>query len=82
MINMLKRLIADHEPKYMVVVFDSKEKTFRDAIYPQYKATRQEMPSELVQQIEPIHRIIRAMGLILVSMSFKLAARFFRRARR
>lgn len=66
MINMLKRLIADYQPEYMGVVFDAKGKTFRDDIYKEYKATRQEMPIELVRQIEPIHNIIRAMGLPLI----------------
>ena len=66
MVNMLKRLIADFQPEYMAVVFDAKGKTFRDALYADYKATRQEMPNELVQQIEPIHHIIRALGLPLV----------------
>src|SRR4029079_11459021 len=58
MINMLKRLIADYQPEYMAVVFDTKGKTFRDDIYPEYKATRKETPNELVQQIEPIYDII------------------------
>ena len=66
MINMLKRLIADYDPHYMAVIFDAKGKTFRDELYTDYKATRQEMPNELVQQIEPIHQIIRAMGLPII----------------
>lgn len=66
LVNMLKRLIADHQPDYMAVIFDAKGKTFRDAIYADYKATRQQMPNELVQQIEPIHQIIRAMGIPLI----------------
>ncbi|RDI46544.1 DNA polymerase I [Aquicella lusitana] len=66
MINMLKRLIADYQPENMAVVFDAKGKTFRDEIYKEYKATRQEMPGELVVQIEPIHRIITAMGIPLI----------------
>lgn len=63
---MLKRLIADYQPENMAVVFDAKGKTFRDEIYKEYKATRQEMPGELVVQIEPIHRIITAMGIPLI----------------
>lgn len=66
MVNMLKRLIADYKPEYMAVVFDAKGKTFRDEIYAEYKATRQEMPNDLVSQIEPIHAIIRAMGFPLI----------------
>ncbi|VVC76898.1 DNA polymerase I [Aquicella siphonis] len=68
MVNMLKRLIADYQPEYMAVVFDTKGKTFRDDLYPAYKATRTEMPGELAQQIEPIHEIIRAMGLPLIAV--------------
>lgn len=65
-INMLKRLMADYQPEYMAVIFDARGKTFRDELFPAYKATRQEMPRELAQQIEPIHQIIRAMGLPLI----------------
>lgn len=68
MINMLKRLIADYQPEYMAVIFDTKGKTFRDEIYPEYKATRQEMPNDLVKQIAPIHEIIRAMGIPLIAI--------------
>lgn len=66
MVNMLKRLIADYDPELMAVVFDAKGKTFRDAIYTEYKATRTEMPNDLVSQIDPIHRIIAALGLPLI----------------
>jgi len=62
-VNMLKRLIADYKPGYMAVIFDAKGKTFRDDMYKDYKATRKEMPPELIEQIEPLHQIIRAMGL-------------------
>src|SRR3990167_8697679 len=65
-INMLKRLIADYHPLYLAVIFDTKGKTFRDTLYADYKATRKAMPAELAQQIEPIHDIIRAMGLPLI----------------
>lgn len=68
MINMLKRLIADYQPEYMAVIFDTKGKTFREEIYSEYKATRQDMPSDLVKQIEPIHAIIRAMGIPLIAI--------------
>ncbi len=66
MINMLKRLIADYQPDHMAVIFDAKGKTFRDDLYPDYKATRQEMPSDLIRQIEPLHRLIRALGIPLI----------------
>jgi len=67
-INMLKRLIADYQPEYLAVVFDTPGKTFRDDLYPLYKATRKETPNELVQQIEPIYKIIRAMGLPIIAI--------------
>jgi DNA polymerase-1 len=63
MINMLKRLMADYQPVHMVVVFDAKGKTFRNELYEAYKATRQQMPEELIQQIAPLHRIIAALGI-------------------
>lgn len=66
MVNMLKRLINDYQPELMAVVFDAKGKTFRDEMYAEYKATREAMPTELVNQIEPIHNIIRALGLPLI----------------
>ncbi|HLB41688.1 MAG TPA: DNA polymerase I [Gammaproteobacteria bacterium] len=66
MINMLKRLINDYQPDYMAVIFDAKGKTFRDDLYKEYKATRPSMPDELIQQIQPIHNIIQAMGLPLM----------------
>ncbi|MDR3490495.1 MAG: DNA polymerase I [Gammaproteobacteria bacterium] len=62
-INMLKKLLSDHQPEHIAVVFDAKGKTFRDDIYDQYKANRSAMPEDLVKQIEPIHAIIAAMGL-------------------
>jgi len=65
-INMIKRLLLDYKPTHMAIIFDAKGKTFRDDLYPAYKATRQAMPPELIQQIEPIHNIIRALGLPLV----------------
>ena len=66
MVNMLKRLMTDFKPTDMAVVFDPKGKTFRDDLYPAYKATRKETPDELIQQIEPVYQIIRAMGLPLI----------------
>ena len=62
-INMLRRLIKDYPESPVAVVFDAKGKTFRDDIYPQYKAHRPPMPDELREQIEPIHSIVKAMGL-------------------
>jgi DNA polymerase-1 len=65
-INMLRRLLKDYDPEYMAVVFDAPGKTFRDDIYPEYKAQRPPMPDELSGQIEPLHEAIRAMGLPLL----------------
>ncbi|MEO8407131.1 MAG: DNA polymerase I, partial [Oxalobacteraceae bacterium] len=62
MINMLRRLRHDYPAAYMACVFDAKGKTFRDDLYPQYKAQRAAMPDDLVRQIEPIHEAVRAMG--------------------
>lgn len=71
-INMLKKLKADYEPTHMVVVFDPKGDTFRDALYPAYKANREAMPADLAKQIEPIHAIIKALGFpILMQDGFE-----------
>ena len=64
--NMLRRLLNDYAPAHVAVVFDAKGKTFRDEMYPEYKAHRPPMPDELRRQIEPIHAIVRAMGLPLL----------------
>lgn len=65
-VNMLQRLLTTYDPEQIVVIFDAKGKTFRDDIYEHYKANRPAMPSELVQQIAPIHEIIRALGIPLI----------------
>ena len=62
-INMMRRLLKDYPESTVVVVFDAKGKTFRDDIYSDYKAQRPPMPDDLRVQIEPIHNIIKAMGL-------------------
>ena len=62
MINMLRRLRQDYSAAYMACVFDAKGKTFRDDLYPDYKAQRAPMPEDLVRQIEPIHEVVRALG--------------------
>ena len=67
-VNMLRRLLADYATENMAVVFDAKGRTFRDDIYPEYKAHRPPMPDELSVQIEPIHAIIRALGLPLIEV--------------
>jgi DNA polymerase-1 len=62
-VNMLRKLIDAYRPELMAVVFDAPGKTFRDDLYPDYKAHRPPMPDELRAQIEPLHAIVRAMGL-------------------
>lgn len=61
--SMLRKLVAEYPDSAVAVVFDAKGKTFRDEIYDQYKANRPPMPDELREQIEPIHEIVKAMGL-------------------
>ncbi len=62
-ISMLRRLVAEYPDSPVAVVFDAKGKTFRNDMYPEYKANRPPMPDELREQIEPIHSIVKAMGL-------------------
>ena len=61
-LNMLRRLHKDYHADYSACVFDAKGKTFRDELYPEYKAHRPSMPHDLAVQIEPLHACIRAMG--------------------
>ena len=65
-ISMLRRLQKDYPESTVVVVFDAKGRTFRDDIFEQYKSHRPPMPDDLRLQIEPIHAIVRAMGLPLL----------------
>ena len=65
-VNMLRKLLRDYNPQHIAVVFDAKGKTFRNDMYPEYKAHRPPMPDDLREQIEPIHAIVRAMGLPLL----------------
>ena len=67
--NMLRKLLTDYNPTHVAVVFDSKTKTFRHELSPVYKANRTEMPSDLGCQIKPLHALIRAMGIPLISAS-------------
>ena len=62
MVNMLRRLRQDYPAAYIACIFDAKGKTFRDDMYPEYKATRASMPDDLRLQIEPIHEAVRHMG--------------------
>ena len=65
-LNMLKSLKKDYPNGNIVVVFDAKGKTFRNDMYPEYKANRPPMPDDLRTQIAPLHEIITAMGLPLL----------------
>ena len=65
-LNMLRRLHKDYPSDYSACVFDAKGKTFRDDIYPEYKANRASMPDDLRAQIEPLHEAIKAMGWPLI----------------
>ncbi len=65
-VNMLRKLINDYQPKYVAVVFDAPGKTFRDDLYADYKANRPPAPEELVVQINMLHDIVEAMGLPLL----------------
>ncbi|MDH5469148.1 MAG: DNA polymerase I, partial [Gammaproteobacteria bacterium] len=67
-INMLKSLLAEYDPELIAVVFDARGKTFRHEMYDQYKANRPSMPEELAAQVEPLHALVRAMGLPLLQV--------------
>ena len=64
--NMIGKLLETYQPEQIAVVFDAKGKTFRNDLYPEYKAHRPPMPDELRVQIEPIHQIVKALGLPLL----------------
>ena len=68
-INMLRSLLSDYEPEFMAVVFDARGKTFRHDMYREYKANRPPMPDELAAQVEPLHALVRALGLPLLQVS-------------
>lgn len=61
-LNMMRKLAQEYQAQYAACVFDTKGKTFRDDIYPEYKSHRPPMPEDLATQIEPIHAAIRALG--------------------
>jgi len=68
-IAMIRRLDQDFPGSKVVVVFDAKGKTFRHDLYEEYKANRPPMPEDLAVQIEPIHQMVKAMGLPLLIVS-------------
>jgi DNA polymerase-1 len=65
-ISMVRKLMSDYKGSYIGVVFDAKGQSFRNDLYPEYKANRAKMPDDLREQIEPIQTIIRQMGLPLI----------------
>jgi len=64
--SMLKSLVKQYPESPVVVIFDAKGKTFRDEIYSDYKAQRPPMPDDLRSQVEPIHKIVKALGMPLI----------------
>ena len=67
-INMLRSLMAEYQPELVAVVFDARGKNFRHELYPPYKANRPPMPDELALQVEPLHALVRALGLPLLQV--------------
>ena len=68
-LNMLRSLIMQYQPTHAAVVFDAKGKTFRDELFEHYKSHRPPMPDDLRAQIEPLHEMVKAMGLPLLAVS-------------
>jgi len=62
MVNMLRRLEKEVQFDYSACIFDAKGKTFRDELYPEYKANRPSMPSDLAAQVVTVHEVVRASG--------------------
>ena len=69
-ISMIRKLQKDYPAAQLVIVFDANGKTFRNDMYAEYKANRPPMPDDLPDQIEPIHQIVRAMGLPLLIVDY------------
>ncbi|HFS8992212.1 DNA polymerase I [Serratia marcescens] len=65
-LNMLRSLLLQYQPSHVAVVFDAKGKTFRDDLFAEYKSHRPPMPNDLRAQIEPLHNMVKAMGLPLL----------------
>ena len=68
LISMMQSLRRDFPSQYGVCVFDAPGPNFREALYPQYKATRSSMPEDLARQIEPIHEAVRLLGWTVLSV--------------
>ncbi len=65
-LNMIQKLVREHDTEHFVVVFDAPGKTFRDEMFEEYKANRPPMPDDLRAQIEPLLEAVTAMGLPLL----------------
>lgn len=66
--NMLLKLMREEKPAHIAVVFDSGKPSFREEIYPKYKANREEPPDDLIQQFPHIPRIVEALNIPSVSI--------------
>ena len=65
-VNMIRATVKEYQPTYVACVFDSKGKTFRDDLYPEYKATREAMPNDLVVQFKPMMDILTGLGFPII----------------
>ena len=71
-ITMLRKLLADHQPQYILASFDLRGPTFRSEMAADYKANRSPMPGDLADQIPWVHEACEAMGVpILTSEGFE-----------
>lgn len=68
-LSMLRRLAQDYKADYAACVFDARGGTFRNDLYPEYKANRPSMPEDLAAQIEPIHKAVTALGWPVLAVS-------------
>ncbi len=68
-LTMIQKLLREEQPQHVAVVFDAPGKTFRDDLYPEYKANRPPMPDELRSQVQPILDAVEAMGLPLLRVA-------------
>ncbi|HTM62320.1 MAG TPA: DNA polymerase I [Burkholderiales bacterium] len=68
-LNMLRKLASDYKAQAWAAVFDAKGRTFRDDVYPEYKATRSAMPDDLRSQVEPLYEAVRALGWPFLSVA-------------
>ena len=67
-LNSMFKIINDEKPDYLAIILDSKSKTFRHDLFTEYKANRQKMPDELIEQLSPLYGIINQMNIPLISL--------------